>query len=761
MMSNLSNNRLLSGIREELDVDLLVSEGHLPKDLHGFVYINSAVGSVNSQGLPYPELKEDGTPNPEFGTPIFNGDGFMLRLDLNHEDKIFLRTRLMKTPSFWADFALREGGPASKEETYQGKAWRFFNTGLGRFSLQLGQCNPLNVAVLPVQFAEGEPIRMIATYDAGRPWEIDPDSLEVKAPIIRNEDTVAVMPEWLRRFPFKGIMSTAHPVFDAQSQELFLVNFLKSTGTMLGLQRILFSAFKNPEKTRQKVLAVIEKAKEIGGKAGIRSFLDFVEGDPFEEELKEDQEFREVIANIRDKVSPDDGVFLIKWTGSPEVQKWRIRCEGKNITIMDTMHQMGMTEQYIILQDSSFKFNLSLMFNLLRPEYPELDSMLRDLLTQPMRPYSHLYFVKRSDLTPENETVEAVKATIPLECVHFSANYKEKDGLITIMTANNTATCPAEWMRHFDKLKRTGQTIDKKWLGFFNAGPMDVGRVGRFVFDPQTGELIDDKSSVLFEKGKVEASDFVNGHTWAVGLHSYKGYEEVSPRPEEIRNIYWQMYGLDRELVSEFIFELYRDYPHREVSIEEMEQLSDSGIPMGLARVNHAASQLKIEDFYLFPMDYHMRSIQFVPKHTPQTEVPEDQNGYLICNMNVPLANQAEAYQSEFWIWEAQDLAKGPVCKLHHPDFKFAFTLHSVWTPTAVGTNPVSQVDVIDDLSDQISSITHVVRQKKVEDFMNAYVYPHFADQKNAVADKDPLDLFGRLYRWILWILGLKKKLDR
>jgi hypothetical protein len=46
---------LVSANREELDIELLIKEGQIPTDIYGHVFVNSSVGSVNSNGLPYPK----------------------------------------------------------------------------------------------------------------------------------------------------------------------------------------------------------------------------------------------------------------------------------------------------------------------------------------------------------------------------------------------------------------------------------------------------------------------------------------------------------------------------------------------------------------------------------------------------------------------------------------------------------------------------------------------------------------------------------
>jgi hypothetical protein len=36
----------------------------------------------------------------------------------------------------------------------------------------------------------------------------------------------------------------------------------------------------------------------------------------------------------------------------------------------------------------------------------------------------------------------------------------------------------------------------------------------------------------------------------------------------------------------------------------------------------------------------------------------------------------------ELWIFDAQDITRGPICRLGRPDLDFAFTVHAAWVPT-------------------------------------------------------------------------------
>ena len=52
-----------------------------------------------------------------------------------------------------------------------------------RFSSALGSRNPLSVAFLPVKFAQDELERLLVTYDGGRQYEIDTETLELATPV--------------------------------------------------------------------------------------------------------------------------------------------------------------------------------------------------------------------------------------------------------------------------------------------------------------------------------------------------------------------------------------------------------------------------------------------------------------------------------------------------------------------------------------------------------------------------------------------------
>jgi hypothetical protein len=78
---------------------------------------------------------------------------------------------------------IRQHSREAKYEKYQ-----FSNYGIARFSLSLGLRNQLNTAFLPMKFAQDSCERLLVTYDAGRPYEIDTDTLEVVTPVGSNQE---------------------------------------------------------------------------------------------------------------------------------------------------------------------------------------------------------------------------------------------------------------------------------------------------------------------------------------------------------------------------------------------------------------------------------------------------------------------------------------------------------------------------------------------------------------------------------------------
>ncbi|TVQ41769.1 MAG: hypothetical protein EA362_14205 [Saprospirales bacterium] len=718
------NRKLITATRKELEYELKLKEGQLPDDWYGHVFINSPAGTVNSNGLPYPEGSK------EQGSPIMNGDGYVFRFDLQ-PDKVKVKTALMKPPCYYADEATKEGNSNGYNSLYA-----FNNCGMSRLSLALGARNELNTAISPIKFKGDEYPRMIACYDAGKPWEFNPLSLEMMTAIGNNSEYVYATPEKL--FPFPVIQTTAHPVFDPRTQELFLVNFYHSLHQNNAYESALKILEKDVHKAEDFLEDLVKNSwhklkhthiiKEIDHLLGIHSDT--------EDHKHHSLKWLKNMIHIHHQDTLDDtakdsnDVFVLRHTGkSGQLEKWQVLDENHQpIDIEQCMHQVAFTKDYLILADATFKVSLDLMFN--NPfKSKALNAWLRVLLTKKQLPNLELYLIKRSDLDPQSKTViaQALPQPIPLEAVHFSANYVNPGGKITLHLAHNSAACLAEWVRNFDHLAYAPhKSVDPEVIGLISVGCMDIGRIGKVVIDANSGDLISE--DYIIEKGNTADIDKIGVHTWGVGLYTYRGIIEAGEIPDSIEYNYWSSYGLDPRLHTKFIFDLYYNYQNRIIKQDEMLRLNKEGIPFVLSRQN--VNSMQLEDFYQFSKEVILKSVQFVPRKASAAPITDHQqkDGYIFTSVlvNYPKDNQ-DNYQCEIWIFKAWDLSSGPVCTLHHPDLDYAFTLHSVWVDK-IGSNTDNPyyIDPREDYDPLIKNLYIKERRKEVQELFDKHVYPNF-----------------------------------
>jgi all-trans-8'-apo-beta-carotenal 15,15'-oxygenase len=188
---------VLRGTREEIDDEALtVVGGTLPTDMAGHAFIASPV--------PYGD-----------GTPLFTGDAMVTRLSFTPSEAR-IKTRLLRTDDFLLDQA-----SASSDATLA-----YVSHGMLRASPQLGARDFANTALVPV--GNG---RLIATYDAGRPWEIDPVTLDPITPVGLHSAYLPMIPPLSPGYAlFPVNMTTAHPVWDADDALLYYVNYAPPLG---------------------------------------------------------------------------------------------------------------------------------------------------------------------------------------------------------------------------------------------------------------------------------------------------------------------------------------------------------------------------------------------------------------------------------------------------------------------------------------------------------------------------------------------------
>ncbi len=722
--------------RDEVEVQLDLFEGSLPRDLHGYIFFNSPCGTVNSGGLPYAEKLPNGSPNPEYGSSIFNGDAMLHRFDLNHPGAVAYKTRMLRPPCWYADEATKMG---NGEYPHQ---MAFKMIGIGRTSFKFGARNQLNTAINPIKFNGDTSVRMSANFDMGRPWEIDTETMELKTVIGTTREWVGEIPA-IANYPFPMYQSTAHPCFDPETKEFFTVCFTRTFENMVFYRKFSKRMLTHHDEIEAKLhshvsslhaAAVSTRTLHKDHSTEINDFyknidkhLDHDESlvaqtrKPFQVIFEKIMEF---IFRLMDMfLRMKNRIYLLRWDGT-SVHRWTVLDDatGKPIAINQCMHQNNISRDYLVLSDSAFKFSAELMMSNPFPHNKDLEEKMRDLTAITQEPFTPVYILKRANLDLKKKNIRAKKVLINLETVHFSMDYENPNHTITIHTAHNAASCAAEWIRSYDKLATDQTGAKPNTIGLMTCGEMDIGRIGKFVIDAETAKILE--SPKIYSTGKEGQNGNLGAHTWAIALHTYRDIISATETVDKIRHIYWQSYGTDPRYLTNFIKGLYTDYENRIIPVDEMVEMNKRWLPYCLSRQN--TEKMELEDHYIFDKNENLRSMQFIPRAESTLGLDPQMDGYIFCTMIVgPPDMESDAYSREIWFFDAADLKAGPVCKMSHPDMNYAFTIHSAWIDECVSQNTGYKVDVREDLQYLINKMRGK-NKKFFTEFMSKHVYPHF-----------------------------------
>jgi carotenoid cleavage dioxygenase-like enzyme len=674
-----------------------------------------------------------------------NGDGFVFKFDFSEGQDVHLTTRIMRPPDFYADLATRYDGPASKEERFA--HYGFKNLGISRMSFHLGSRNFLNTAFQPLQFKGDSGTAILTTDDIGRPYLADPETLELITPIGQNSDWISSMPKMLK-MPFPLIETTAHPSWDPLTKELFTVNFIKSMKTDMGKSYLGKLLMTGNHAFRDKMADIAKRFEDHGseeraireikraiatrqaGQNPILKFLGFI----WHLILSLFGFIFTLFSKLTGSYLPDR-VYLMRFDAPNSMKRWKLVDEkGKDLVIRQCMHQTFLTRNYIILMDSSFKFAFDLMFNNPFPGNTHIEKFIRKLGTKTMEPYTNMWIVPRDRLKEDSDTVQVItmKDPVPYECIHFSAEFEDDEG-ITLYTIHNNTLCLAEWIREYDESAYEGEVIPEELIGCFAVCPLAVGRTAKLVVNPDTGTFT--STDIIREEGNLPPVDELDDkpigdigpNSWGLGIMTFRDHYSADTPNYTIGDIYYTSTGANKNFLTKYILGLYEDYPWREIPLDDMLKYIEKGIPHCVFRVD--SSNMKIEDYWQFKDNEYLFSVQFMQNHTSHATLPPSRDGYLLLTVKVSSeVTGGTNYSSQVWLFEAWNLKGGPVCKLEHDDFEFASTLHSCFLPSTGKTEVHNTIDIRKDYTQSIHDLfgTTGEKQQEMMAFFNRYVFPHY-----------------------------------
>ncbi|HEX2568214.1 MAG TPA: carotenoid oxygenase family protein [Polyangia bacterium] len=687
---------MLRWTRKELHhAPLEVVQGTLPRDLGGHMFMVAPAGHVETGDLP-----------DAGASPFLSGDGMIYRFDFTPEGaepSAHVTSRLSKSPCFYADTTTRERPEYAR--------YKFRNFGELRFSPRLGLRDLLNTAFLPFQIGDEE-ARLLVTYDPGRAFEMDTASLHLVTPMGAQGEW---RPQTWEQQAFPPTFTSAHPCYDKHTGELYSVNYGKSINSLMRTTPLLYDMEQIPYLLAQgieQVLRVLDLCPwSLSTLLRLRLAMSaaLAEGRRLGQPSGTSPDDVGLLGGLCGGGSERDMVnftYLVRWDGKGPLERWRLMMpNGLPVRIDQTMHQIEVTRDYIVVLDTADKTGLSQIFNNPFPEHHRLEQLLRLLTTRAQRPNLPIYLVRRADLVrgerPLHGDAEARVTVrplvIPLEAAHFLADYDNPNDQITLHIAHSTATDVAEWQRVYDTSPYGSKPIPARVRGMISVGSMDINRLGRYVIDGRTGRVVDSKIISDDER------------TWGLGMFAARDVLSNAARPGRIENVYWSSSGYFTELLSEFVYELYRNYPHRLTQLPEiMGMPAQEGRPSCLLRLD--TREMRIADTYRAPQGWGVNSPQFVPRRGGGGGSTD---GYVVCTGYTPEA-------SEIWIFDAARLEPGPLCRLRTPGMHFGFSLHTAWLPR-VGPRTASYcIPVQADYQEKVKGNPQLVRM------FEEYIYPHF-----------------------------------
>lgn len=592
-----------------------VQEGALPPDLTGRVLFTV---------LAYEAVFNDGTlaSNPH----MLSAPGRLLSIDLDPalDGTLRLQTNFLQVQSWH----IRQLAPRAVVRTdFAEVSW-------------LGIMNLANTMPLPV-FPQPHPDgrtgrRMLMTYDAGRPSEIDPRSLAHVTPV---GNISQYMPAVKSSFS-PMIMTTGHPVYDPEP----------STDCPQG--RLVYAH-------------LVPRA------------LDLV--DPSQRCIRAD-------------------LYVMSWDGTSRPSRpLRVCVDGEPVLLdQASAHQICLTRDHVVIFNATLVLNgsalaeplLALLHESVREAGPTAIRPVLDRVWRSVSQWMHapvpsprcpVFVIAKRELEEAlragRDRVDSRRFILPSELTHAVADHDDAEGRITIFAQHNIGADPADQVEEGDRLV-DGRVAQREFLGLFT-GSTDLNQVRKHVLDVRTGGV----TTTAFPDPEDPA-------TFRFGLNLLPPVAPVAFEPasapgrvgdltraiERLETTYWISGGWIPDTASERAFDNFRgaNHPRLVPEAEYRARVADPSNTVQLFALDH---DLRLDSSYAFPHGWFMGTPVWIPKPGARST----REGWLVG----PVWGPDEAH-AEIWVFDtAVPLSTGPACKLGpapgEQGVRPGFPLHGSW----------------------------------------------------------------------------------
>ncbi len=331
-------------------------------------------------------------------------------------------------------------------------------------------------------------------------------------------------------------------------------------------------------------------------------------------------------------------VKLMKWDGYGDFKHWNVvDGNGIDIEIKQSIHELIFTRDYILLADTAFVAGAEMLTPWKNAPLPNDKTVV--------------YIIDRRHLNESNNKVTAKRVEVDEACIHLIAEYDNPDDLITVYMLHTPATNTAEILKDYDR-DLNGKLFSKNTVGYGTLPVLDLSSVGKHIIDMKSTE--------------VKESNYIAEMPYCFGpyLYTYMGRQL---KPFNKQDLYVMFKGFSKDILPKRIYKAYKDVDNRRVDIEDM--VSGKGMNHNNSICRISTDGFKITDSYIMPDKVLLYTIACIEN---------TKEGYLIASV-VRDTDHKDSSGHEYWIFEADKLSKGPICKLGHKDLNNSTIFHTIF----------------------------------------------------------------------------------
>jgi len=350
------------------------------------------------------------------------------------------------------------------------------------------------------------------------------------------------------------------------------------------------------------------------------------------------------LANYQYKqVDGSHPVKLIKWDGYGAFKEWLVVDDlGQPIEIKQSIHELIFTRDYVLLADAAFVAGTEMLTPWKNAPLPNSKTVV--------------YVIDRRKLHSEKDIVEARRIEIDEPCIHLIAEYENPDDVIKVYMLHTPATNTAEILKDYDRNLK-GELFSKNMIGYGTLPVLDLSSIGKHVIDMKVATVRESKYIAEMP------------YCWGPYLYTYMGRQI---RPFQKQDLFIMFKGFSKEALPKRIFKAYKDVENRRVDLETM--VGKDGIQHNNSICRIDTEKFEIADSYILPDKVLLYTIACIENHG---------EGYVVASV-VSDSEHRESSGHEYWLFHANNLSEGPICKLGHKNLNNATIFHTLYIPKDV-----------------------------------------------------------------------------